>query len=80
MDAASRNGHRPEILVSGLMEGIGLALDLRGRRMFFSDLGGSVYSATLDGSDRRALTFAQGNLSGVAYISVNDTVSTKGGN
>jgi hypothetical protein len=62
------------------MEGIGLALDQKGRRMFFSDLGGSVYSAKLDGSDRRALTFAQGNLSGVAYVNVNDTKSAKGGN
>ena len=49
------------------MEGIGLALDLKGRRMFFSDLGGSVYSAKLDGSEKRALTFAEGNLTGVAY-------------
>ena len=71
MDAASRNGHEPEILVTGLMEGIGLALDLKGRRMFFSDLGGSVYSARLDGSDRRALTFAFGNLTGVAYADSN---------
>jgi 3-hydroxyacyl-CoA dehydrogenase len=80
MDRASRNGHPPEILVTSLMEGIGLALDLKGRRMFFSDLGGSVYSARLDGSDSRALTFAQGNLTGVAYVGVNDTGSGKGRN
>jgi hypothetical protein len=67
VDVASGNGQAPEILVSGLMEGIGLSLDLEGGRMFFSDLGGSVYSAALDGSDKRALTFAQGNLTGVAY-------------
>jgi 3-hydroxyacyl-CoA dehydrogenase len=70
MDAESRNGHAPEILVSGLMEAIGLSLDLKGRRMFFSDLGGSVYSAKLDGSEKRALTFAEGNLTGVAYASL----------
>ena len=80
MDRASRNGQPPEILVTGLMEGIGLALDLKGRRMFFSDLGGSVYSARLDGSDRRTLTFVQGNLTGVAYVSVNGTGSGKGSN
>jgi len=62
------------------MEGIGLALDLKGRRMFFSDLGGSVYSAKLDGSEKRALTFAAGNLTGVAYISANDAESVKGSN
>jgi hypothetical protein len=67
MDASSRNRREPEVLVTGLMEGIGLALDLKGRRMFFSDLGGSVYSAKLDGSEKRMLTFAEGNLTGVAY-------------
>jgi 3-hydroxyacyl-CoA dehydrogenase len=72
MDPSSRNGHDPEVLVTGLMEGIGLALDLKGRRMFFSDLGGSVYSAKLDGSEKRMLTFAVGNLTGVAYANLND--------
>ena len=56
-----------EILVNDLMEGIGLALDLKHGRMFFSDLAGSVYSAKLDGSEKRALLLAQGNLTGVAY-------------
>jgi 3-hydroxyacyl-CoA dehydrogenase len=80
MDRSSRNASEPEVLVSGLMEGIGLALDLKGRRMFFSDLGGSVYSAKLDGSEKRMLTFAEGNLTGVAYASVNDAESGKGSN
>jgi sugar lactone lactonase YvrE len=80
MDASARNGHQPEVLVTGLMEGIGLALDLKGRRMFFSDLGGSVYSAKLDGSEKRALTFAAGNLTGVAYTGVNDAESKKRSN
>ena len=35
--------------------------------MFVTDLGGSLYSAKLDGSEKRVLLFAQGNLSGVAY-------------
>jgi hypothetical protein len=58
----------PEILMSHLMEGIGLALDRRNSRMFITDLGGSVYSANLDGSERKTLLFAQGNLSGIAYV------------
>src|SRR2546430_11887803 len=45
----------PEILVSALHEGIGIALDLKGGRMFFTDLGGTVYSANLDGSDKKLL-------------------------
>ncbi|MBV9924075.1 MAG: 3-hydroxyacyl-CoA dehydrogenase, partial [Acidobacteria bacterium] len=60
-------GGGPEVLVGDLMEAIGLSLDLKGGRMFFSDLGGSVYSARLDGTEKRALTLAQGNLTGVAY-------------
>ena len=50
------------------MEGIGLALDLRGDRMFVTDLAGSVYTARLDGSEKRPLLVAQGNLTGVAYV------------
>jgi hypothetical protein len=59
------------------MEGIGLSLDLKGGRMFFSDLGGSVYSAKLDGSEKRALTFAQGNLTGVVYVDLTQANSSK---
>jgi hypothetical protein len=59
-----------EILVTHLMEGIGIALDLRGNRMFVTDLGGSVYSADLDGKNPRNFLFAQGNLTGIAYAEV----------
>lgn len=67
---APANGPRPppEILATHLMEGIGIALDLDGGRMFMTDLGGSIYSAKLDGSERKTLRFAQGNLSGIAYV------------
>jgi len=61
----------PEIVFDHLMEGIGLALDLEGGLMFVTDLGGSVYCANLDGSDRRTLLVAQGNLSGIAYVGRN---------
>jgi hypothetical protein len=60
-------GKDQEILVNDLMEGIGLSLDLKRGRMFFADLGGSVYSAKLDGTEKKALLMAQGNLTGVAY-------------
>ncbi|HEY6804918.1 MAG TPA: 3-hydroxyacyl-CoA dehydrogenase NAD-binding domain-containing protein [Pyrinomonadaceae bacterium] len=61
-----------EILIHDLIEGIGLSLDLKNNRMFFADLGGSVYSANLDGSEKRALLVAQGNLTGVAYVDFTD--------
>jgi hypothetical protein len=56
-----------EIVFKNLMEGIGIALDIPGERMFVTDLAGSVYCAKLDGSEKRVLAFAQGNLTGVAY-------------
>jgi DNA-binding beta-propeller fold protein YncE len=56
-----------EILVTHLMEGIGIALDVPNDRMFVTDFAGSVYSARLDGSGERNFLFAQGNLTGIAY-------------
>jgi len=67
IDARLTKSTKPEVLFTHLMEGIGLTLDLRGRRMFFTDLGGSVYSANLDGSNAKVLAMAQGNVTGIAY-------------
>ena len=61
---------RQEIVMTDLMEGIGIALDVAGNRMFVTDLAGTVYSATLDGKDKRPIAFAQGNLSGIAYAEI----------
>src|ERR1700756_863102 len=66
MDAKPGQGN-PEILVNHLMEGIGIALDLKGDRMFVTDLAGSVYTARLNGSGKKPLIVAQGNLTGIAY-------------
>ncbi len=60
----------PEIVYNHLMEGIGLALDIKNNRMFVTDLGGSVYSASLDGSNKKNLLFAKGNLSGIAHAEI----------
>jgi DNA-binding beta-propeller fold protein YncE len=70
MDPAQGARKDPEILFSHLMEGIGLALDLKGGRMFITDLAGSVYSANLDGSSKKTLLFAEGNLTGIAYAEI----------
>ena len=67
MDTEVDNRKTPEIVLNHLMEGIGLALDLRGGRMFATDLAGCVYSANLDGTNRRTLLAAQGNVTGIAY-------------
>jgi len=60
----------PEILLTHLMEGIGIALDVPGNRMFITDFAGSVYSADLDGKNERNFLAGQGNLTGIAYAEV----------
>jgi len=67
MDGDLKKRQAPEILLTHLMEGIGIALDLKAERMFLTDLAGSVYSAKLNGSDKETLLYAQGNLTGIAY-------------
>src|SRR6266478_862147 len=67
IDALSRPGQLPEIVLTHLMEGIGIALDVSNDRMFMTDFAGSIYSARLDGSEKRMLLQAQGNLTGIAY-------------
>jgi hypothetical protein len=57
----------PDVLVSHLMEAIGLALDIAGGRLFVTDLGGSVYVAGLDGAHPQVLAAAQGNITGIAF-------------
>ena len=71
LDSPRGKRKAPEIIFSNLMEGIGLALDHEGGRMFVTDLGGSVYSLNVDGSKPKVLLFAQGNLSGIAYAEMN---------
>jgi DNA-binding beta-propeller fold protein YncE len=70
LDSPPGRRKAPEIVFSHLMEGIGLALDVKGGRMFITDLAGSVYSALLDGSDKKTLLFAEGNLTGIAYAEI----------
>ena len=67
MDSDAKGRPAPEIVFTHLMEGIGIALDLAGDRMFITDFGGNVLSARLDGSDKKVLLVAQGNLTGIAF-------------
>ncbi len=75
LDAPAGARPAPQILFDHLEEGIGLALDHKGKRMFFTDLAGSVYSANLDGTDPRTLFVVQGNLSGIAYAELPDPLA-----
>jgi hypothetical protein len=71
MDPSQGNGTKePQIIFKHLMEGIGISLDLKGGRMFLTDLGGSVYSANLDGSNKKTVLMAEGNLTGIVYAEI----------
>jgi DNA-binding beta-propeller fold protein YncE len=70
MDSDAQARPAPEIVFTHLMEGIGIALDLKDDRMFITDFGGDVLSAKLDGSDKKVLLVAQGNLTGIAYCEI----------
>src|SRR6266568_5143179 len=59
-----------DILLTHLEEGIGIALDFKGNRMFLTDLAGTIYSAKLDGTEKKPLLVAQGNLTGIAYAEI----------
>jgi hypothetical protein len=71
IDADGKPKGSPQILITHLMEAIGIALDVPGNRMFVTDFAGSVYSANLDGSLERNFLYAQGNLTGIAYAEIN---------
>jgi hypothetical protein len=70
LEADEHDPGTPEIISTHLMEGIGIAIDAAGDRMFLTDLAGSIYCARLDGSERRAIAAAQGNLTGIAYAEI----------
>jgi hypothetical protein len=70
MDADFSKQPAPDIILTHLMEGIGIALDFKDGRMFLTDLAGTIYSAKLDGTEKKPLLVAQGNLTGIAYAEI----------
>jgi hypothetical protein len=66
VDPAARSD--VQILFGGLREAIGLSLDIPRGRMYVTDLGGNVYSARLDGSDRKTILTGQGTLTGIVVV------------
>ena len=72
MDQASSRSpsHRPDpqIVMSDLKEAIGIALDVPGDRIYVTDLGGTVYGARLDGSEKHTILAGQGSLTGIAFV------------
>lgn len=59
-----------QVLMGGLDEAIGIALDIPGNRFYVTDLGGNLVSARLDGSDKKVLGTKLGALTGIAFAHV----------
>jgi len=70
LDADFSKHPTPDILLTHLMEGIGIALDFKEKRMFLTDLTGTIYSAKLDGTEKKPVLIAQGNVTGIAYAEI----------
>ena len=64
--ATSATGPARETVMTDLKEAIGIVLG--GDRMYVTDLGGTVYSARLDGSDKRTVLEGQGSLTGITFV------------
>jgi hypothetical protein len=62
-DPAARSDRT--ILVRGLNEAIGVTLDPKARRMFYTSLGGEVGTAAMDGSGAKILLQGQGPVTGI---------------
>jgi hypothetical protein len=61
-----------EILARGLEEGIGVSLDLEGRRAFVTDLGGNVRELDIDTKDQSHITTVAhlGPLTGIDFAEI----------
>jgi Low-density lipoprotein receptor repeat class B len=70
IDADFSKHPTPDILLTHLEEGIGIAVDFKGGWMFTTDLAGNIFTAKLDGSEKKPLLVAQGNLTGIAYAEI----------
>jgi hypothetical protein len=64
----NKNIGEHEILSFGLKEGIGLSVDVENDRVYFGDLMGHIYSATLDGFNRRDLFSGNRAFTGIVYV------------
>jgi DNA-binding beta-propeller fold protein YncE len=61
-----------EILVTGMHEAIGIALDERNKRLYYTSLRGEVGTAKFNGKDAKMLKTDHGRLTGIAFVEVKD--------
>ncbi|KAF5630050.1 alcohol dehydrogenase [Fusarium sp. NRRL 52700] len=64
-DRASKAGTDYEVVARGLHEAIGIKLDSKNRRIFATDLGGSVYQFDMDGGNKKKVYEGTGAFVGI---------------
>lgn len=64
-DGASKPGTDYEVVARGLHEAIGIKLDSKNRRIFATDLGGSVYQFDIDGGNKKKVYEGSGAFVGI---------------
>ncbi|RGP73150.1 alcohol dehydrogenase [Fusarium longipes] len=64
-NGASKPGKDYDVIARGLHEAIGVKLDRKNRRIFATDLGGSVYQLDMDGGNRTKLYDGSGAFVGI---------------
>lgn len=64
-----------QTVMSELKEAIGITLG--GGRMYVTDLGGNVYTARLDGSDKRTILTGQGSLTGIVFVNFESLITNR---
>jgi 3-hydroxyacyl-CoA dehydrogenase len=64
-DGASKPGKDYDVITRGLHEAIGVKLDSKNRRIFATDLGGSIYQLDMDGRNRTKLYDGSGAFVGI---------------
>lgn len=66
----SRPGKDYEMIARSLHEAIGIKLDTKDRRMYTTDLGGTVYRFNMDGSEKQKLYEGAGAFAGIALAHI----------
>jgi len=68
MAGSAQFAARGEKLLGNLKEGIGIAVDTATKKMFITDLGGSIYSANLDGTGMKTIASGYGTATGIDFV------------
>jgi len=68
-DAKSRAeiGAKHQVLYTGLSDGIGIAVDVKGNQMWATDIRGGLYVSDMDGKGKKKIGSDLGMLTGIDY-------------